>query len=157
MSDVSHDPEQTPQAPIPTPAAPSPQMFARPAPAAATNQDATNQDTPGEDLTSDDVTSSRFASTGDPRVDRAVAQLPDPEEHRHEPTAAPERADTSEGSNNDAEVDAEHEDSDAASDDGEDEAASGIDPPDPALLDAHLADVTSVHRQLQQRLSDLSG
>jgi hypothetical protein len=29
--------------------------------------------------------------------------------------------------------------------------------PDPALLDAHIADITSVHRQLQQRLSDLSG
>jgi len=29
--------------------------------------------------------------------------------------------------------------------------------PDPELLDGHIADITSVHRQLQQRLSDLSG
>ena len=39
----------------------------------------------------------------------------------------------------------------------ETEQPAGIDLPDPGLLDAHLADVTSVHRQLQQRLSDLSG
>ena len=29
--------------------------------------------------------------------------------------------------------------------------------PDPEFLDGHIVDITSVHRQLQQRLSDLSG
>ncbi|MFC6707398.1 hypothetical protein [Flexivirga alba] len=78
---------------------------------------------------------SRFASTGDPKVDRALAELPDPDEHRRDDELSTGRSD----------------------DQGSNDSASGIDLPDPGLLDAHLAEVTSVHRQLQQRLSDLSG
>lgn len=154
MVDVSDDPEQTPKTPTPAPTGPSPQMFARPAPPAA-EQGVTEQDDAAGGI------SSRFASTGDPRVDRALAQLPDPGAHRQEAEdqAARSRrrddASASDGGGRDDHLagdDHEHDDHGAENDN-----ASGIDLPDPRLLDAHLADVTSVHRQLQQRLSDLSG
>lgn len=78
-------------------------------------------------------TNSRFPGTGDDRVDRALAKLPDPAVHRQDPSAG------------------------QAHDADQSEPASGIGLPDPGLLDAHIADVTAVHRELQQRLSDLSG
>lgn len=143
MADVSDDAEQNPTAPTPTPAAPSPQMFARPAaPAqAAPARDsaaASGTEPDAAEPNADAGATSRFAGTGDPQVDRALAQLPDPSEHRRQ-AGHDEHAD-------------EH------ADDGSDsDSATGIDLPDPGALDAHLADVTSVHRQLQQRLSDLSG
>lgn len=169
MVDVSDDPEQAPKTPIPAPKAPSPQMFARPAPQApehdATGQDATEQDVTGQDATEQDDAAAeislRFASTGDPRVDRALAQLPDPDAHRQE---AEDQAARSVQRDDATASDGSGRDDDSAGDDREqddhgadNDKASGIDLPDPGLLDAHLADVTSVHRQLQQRLSDLSG
>ncbi|HWC22055.1 MAG TPA: hypothetical protein VG502_07115 [Flexivirga sp.] len=144
---MSDDAEQNPTAPTPTPAAPSPQMFARPAaPAqAAPAQDsaAAGGTPPGAaESDADAGATSRFAGTGDPQVDRALAQLPDPSEH-HRQAGHDEHAD-------------DHADDYA--DEGPDSvSATGIDLPDPGALDAHLADVTAVHRQLQQRLSDLSG
>ena len=96
-----------------------------------------------------DGATSRFASTGDPQVDRALAQLPDPADH-HLGSEQPTDAST-EGSERRAGAERD------AHGGEETEQPAGIDLPDPGLLDAHLADVTSVHRQLQQRLSDLSG
>lgn len=122
MNDVTDNPEQT--AP---PATPSDARQGDPAPAPG-----------GGD--------GRFPSTGDPRIDQALAQLPDPRAHHDSADAAEQNVPELGGREQDA---VEH---DAA----ERDTASGLDLPDPALLDAHLADVTSVHRQLQQRLSDLS-
>lgn len=86
---------------------------------------------------------SRFPSTGDQHVDRALAQLPDPQVHRHAASVL-----RSEGDPVDAESTPEA--------DAETSRTKGS-LPDPALLDQHLGDVTTVHRLLQQRLSDLSG
>ncbi|WP_446667077.1 hypothetical protein [Flexivirga sp. B27] len=88
----------------------------------------------------------RFPSTGDSRVDHALAQLPDPRAHHDSADAAELGGPGLDGREQVA----------AEDDTAEQDTASGLDLPDPALLDAHLADVTSVHRQLQQRLSDLS-
>lgn len=150
MTDVSDDAEQTPNATRP---APSPQMFARPG--APGTERAPGRDTaegtagPGTADVDVDGATSRFASTGDPQVDRALAQLPDPADH-HLGSEQPTDAST-EGSERRAGAEL------PAHGGEETEPPTGIDLPDPALLDAHLADVTSVHRQLQQRLSDLSG
>lgn len=166
MADVSDDAEQTPTAPIATPAAPSPQMFARPA-APESEPDkgvgGTADQNFSDDLSGDVGNSSRFASTGDPRVDRALAQLPDPDEHRREAEQSPARStrledaarvdagDTGRSPGHDTEGETHNDEA------HNDDNVTVIDLPDPGLLDAHLADVTSVHRQLQQRLSDLSG
>lgn len=155
MSGVTDDAE-----PTPTQARPSPQLFARPAVAAGQGSPDSE---PAQPAAPSDVTApsqaagevdSRFPSTGDPRVDHALAQLPDPKEHRRDAGRAtyPMNAAPAGGS---AETSGDHDN--AAGEERPDDATSGLDLPDPALLDAHLSEVTSVHRQLQQRLSDLSG
>ena len=139
MAAVSDDAEQTPKTVSPIPMAPSPQMVARPT-APAARQEADDQEGTGQEGSAANDGASRFPSTGDPRIDRALAQLPDPDEHRREADSA-------------TIVGTEH----VGIDHGDTGSPPGIDLPDPGLLDAHLAEVTSVHRQLQQRLSDLSG
>lgn len=168
MAAVSDDPAQTSKPAVPTPAAPSPQMFARPA-AAATDSHATDSHVTACDGTAQHAdreattagAASRFASTGDPQVDRALAQLPDPDEHRRPPDSARvsghrEDAVGSDETHESSDCDSRHEPG-RAENDGNNDTATGTHLPDPGLLDAHLADVTSVHRLLQQRLSDLSG
>lgn len=168
MADVSDDPAQTSKPAVPTPAAPSPQMFARPAPVATdshatdshvTEREGTEQHADREATT--DGAAARFASTGDPQVDRALAQLPDPDEHRRAPGSARvsghrEGAIGSDETHEGSACASRHELGPAANE-GYNDTTIGTHLPDPGLLDAHLADVTSVHRQLQQRLSDLSG
>lgn len=160
MGDVSDHAEQIPTTPTPQAVAGGgSSVDQRPvAPASARQgavQDEPVQDDSGQDDSgqgepvqdeSGHVSGSRFPSTGDARVDQALAHLPDPREHdRDRGAGTDDRAD---------EVDAPEGNPDAA--DGDEVAADGLDLPDPALLDSHVADVTSVHRQLQQRLSDLS-
>lgn len=84
----------------------------------------------------------RYPSTGDARVDEALAGLPDPKVHEREEASSQRST-------------ADHT-ADIAEGDASESAIGGV-LPDPELLDSQLADVTSVHRQLQQRLSDLSG
>lgn len=140
------DEEQTSSTPVP-----SPQFFARPAhasgslPAAATGgQSAVEPITrPSADPAHVEQAArvdARFPATGDARVDQVIAHLPDPQVHCRPAAAAPD--DTS--------------DRQQPPDQALDQPIGGA-LPDPALLDEHITDVTSVHRQLQQRLSDLSG
>ncbi|RNI18079.1 hypothetical protein EFY87_18680 [Flexivirga caeni] len=118
---------------------PSPHLFARPtSPHAAHASDAQPARSPQPVGTQG--TDSRFAATGDERVDQALAALPDPSAHERE------AADRESPSGTDGFAPEE-----------ESAPAIGGRLPDPALLDQHIADVTAVHRQLQQRLSDLSG
>lgn len=84
----------------------------------------------------------RFEPTGDERVDRALMGLPHPEMLRSSPALS---LTTDHVTVDDTTVD------DMTTDD---ESAAGAEPAD---LDSQLADVTAVHRQLQQRLSDLAG
>ncbi|WP_265446956.1 hypothetical protein [Flexivirga meconopsidis] len=81
----------------------------------------------------------RFSATGDSQVDQALSGLPDP--------------DVLPASDGLAKVPGE------GGTDGEDsESSDGARGPDLAAhLDGQIADVTAVHRRLQQRLSDLSG
>lgn len=142
MDDVTDDAEQTPPSPTPTP-----QLFARAS--GATGQrpaDPAAPPTSGSETTAE--TTSRFPSTGDPRVDHALAQLPDPSEHDRASAASAQHATA--GTAPDGADNTVGEDADRGT------ASDGLGLPDPALLDSHVADVTSVHRQLQQRLSDLS-
>ncbi|GGB32712.1 hypothetical protein GCM10011492_24090 [Flexivirga endophytica] len=175
MVGVSDDAEQTLSAPIP-----SPKMFGRPA-APAGHPDQGSADENSADQDSGDETSvtpastatepaastappSRFPSTGDARVDQAVAHLPDPDEHR--PNTRHDEAAYSTGSHGhgsvpttagaDPNADPGALETEGPAE-GSAEAPSDVSLPDPGLLDTHIADVTSVHRQLQQRLSDLSG
>lgn len=81
---------------------------------------------------------SRFPSTGDAQVDQVIAGLPDPAAHPRVADATPGGADPGGGPSDEA-------------------GRVGGNLPDPGRLDAHITDVAAVHRQLQQRLSDLSG
>jgi len=145
MGDVTDDAEQTP---TPTP---SPQLFARGGATGQRPADPAAPPTSGSELAGE--TASRFPSTGDPRVDQALAQLPDPSQHDRASTASTGHATAdaaSDGGDNDGGDNTVGEGADGES------TSDGLGLPDPALLDSHVADVTSVHRQLQQRLSDLS-
>ncbi|MGN6414316.1 hypothetical protein [Flexivirga sp.] len=168
MSDDAE--QQLPQPAVPQPPAPSPQMFARPGARPAGSLPAASSESlaaaaPATDAGAQDdaeragAAESRFPSTGDPRVDRALADLPDPAAHHR---SAGDRAEPhGDGPHGDgAHADAPHRDGEADAAERlprHDDSGSGIDLPAPGLLDRHIGDVTSVHRQLQQRLSDLSG
>lgn len=91
----------------------------------------------------------RFEPTGDEHVDRALMGLPHPEELRSSQTPADVSDEAPAGSHNTAATDGGTA--------GTSDAADRADAADKADLDSQVADVTAVHRQLQQRLSDLAG
>lgn len=80
----------------------------------------------------------RFTPTGDVRVDEVIAQLPDPRVHHDDPHGGYAGAELADDSDHQVQ-----------------ELSGAL--PDPSLLDEHIAAAAAVHRQLQQRLSDLSG
>ncbi|NNG41306.1 hypothetical protein HJ588_18765 [Flexivirga sp. ID2601S] len=99
--------------------------------------------------------SGRFPATGDPQVDQALSGLPDPDALPSPDDLAQAPGDGDHGTGQHGE--------DGENGVGEDgpEGAGARGPDLTAQLAEHLdgqiADVTAVHRRLQQRLSDLSG